>query len=288
MRNGWLMLHYLGSVGALGLVLCLPVVQAAGIYDENPTFCEAYATKAVSQYQTAQAARCPSTGSRWNNDVAGQQKWCETVSEVVARAETEARAEALLQCFGGGMVNAADLVLTPNALGGEMIRVVREAGLPRVQQVLAAGADLDYEGMQGNDGKILFVAMGVGKLPIVAFFIGLGLNPNGTFNGGFSPIGMVSRNHALLEYVLGHGGDADNTGELYDFQELPLFGAISSNDLKAVQILIKHGARVQVDEMMDECSASTLLDYAVGQGNPAIVAALRQAGAKTHAECSVQ
>lgn len=286
-RDGWLMLRYLGFIGTLGLVLCAPVAQAVGIYDENPTFCEAYAVKAVSQYQTAQAARCPTAGLRWNDDVAGQQRWCETVSEAVAQAETEARAETLLQCFGGGVVNAADLILTPNALGEEMIRVVREAGLPRVQQVLAAGADLDYEGMQGNDGKILFVAMGVEKLPIVAFFIGLGLDPNGTFNGGYSPIGMITGNHELLEYVLNHGGDANNTGELYEFAQLPLVKAIASKDVKAVQILIKHGARVQVDELMDECSTLTLLDYAIKQGTPAIVAALRQVGAKTYAECAV-
>ena len=96
---------------------------------------------------------------------------------------------------------------------------------------------------------------------------------------------MITDNHELLEYILSNGGDANNTGELYDFLQLPLVSAILSKDVKAVQILIKHGARVQVDEMMDECLNNTLLDYAIKHGTPAIVAALRKAGAQTYAEC---
>ncbi|QTR49054.1 ankyrin repeat domain-containing protein [Candidatus Thiothrix anitrata] len=260
---------------------------AANIYDPNPSFCAAYATKAVSQNNTAGAARCNLSGLRWSDDLEGQKQWCEGVSEAVAQAETQARAQALLNCFGGNVpLNKADLTLTPNALGESLIGAVRgTAGLKRVKQLLAAGTDLHFEGMQGNDGKILFVAMGREDLAMIKFFIGLGLDPNGTFNGGFSPIRMLTGNHVLLEYILQQGGDANNTGELFDFRELPLVAAIQYKDLTAVKILIKHGARVQVDEMMDECLNKTLLDYAIEHGTPAIVAELRKAGAQTYAEC---
>lgn len=271
-----------------GMVLSAFVSPAnAGIYDSQPSFCNAYATKAVSQNRTAQAASCQFKGLRWSDDFEGQQKWCEAVREDIAQGETRARAEALLQCFGDGVsLNASDLSMIPDTLGMEMINVVRKGRYARMQQLLAAGTDLSYEGMQGNDGTIMFIAVGTQNEKIIRFLLKLGMNPNSTFNGGWSSIATVVNNHKLLEYLLENGGDANNTGELYEFQQLPLVAAIQSNDLEAVRILIRHGAHVQVDTMMDECMADTLLDFAIKQGTPEIVAELRQAGAKTLQECT--
>lgn len=261
----------------------------APLYETAPSFCDAYATKAVSQNQTAQAAKCEFSGARWNDDLEGQQKWCSSVREEVAQAETLARTKDLLVCFGTDVgVKDSDLSLIPDDLGGEMIAAVQKGKLSRTQQLLAAGASLDYEGMQGNDGKMLFVAMSNGHEDLIKFFIGLGQDPNSTFNGGWSPIAMFVGKPEMLEYLLEHGGDANSTGELYEFNQLPILSAINSNDLESLNILIKYGARVQVDEMMDECMGPTLLDYAIKKAKPAIVAALRKAGAKTYAECSQQ
>lgn len=278
-------------IRSLFLLTCLFLASTAqgSMYDRKPSYCSAYATKAVSQNQTAQAAQCHFKGLRWSDDFEGQRKWCENVREDIAQNETRVRAEALLQCFGNSVsLNASDLKLIPDELGSEMISVVRAGKFSRVQQLLAAGTDLDYEGMQGNDGKILFVAIGTENEEIIRFFIKLGMNPNATFNGGWSPITMVVGNHRLLEYLLENGGDPDNTGELYEFMQLPLVAAILNKDLAATQILIKHGARVQIDEMMDECTANTLLDLAMKKGTPEIVAELRKAGAKTWQECAPQ
>lgn len=269
--------------------LAVTAVAHGSIYDRQPTFCDAYATKALSQNQTAQAARCNLSGLRWSDDFEGQKQWCATVREDVAQRETRARTEALLQCFGNGVeLNASDLHLIPDDLGAEMIGAVRTGKFSRVQQLLAAGTDLDYEGMQGNDGKILFVAIGAENEEIIRFFIKLGMDPNATFNGGYSPVAMMVSNHHLLEYLLDNGGDPNNTGELYDFRQLPLVFAIQSKDLVATRILIKHGARVQIDEMMGECTTNTLLDLAIKQGTPAIVTELRKAGAQTWQECAPQ
>lgn len=273
------------------LLTCLFLASAAqgSMYDRKPSYCSAYATKAVSQNQTAQAAKCNFNGLRWSDDFEGQRQWCESVREDIAQGETRARAEALLQCFGNSVnLNASDLQLIPDELGREMIGAVRAGKFSRIQQLLAAGTDLDYEGMQGNDGKILFVAIGTENEEIIRFFINMGMNPNATFNGGWSPITMVVGNHRLLEYLLENGGDPDNTGELYEFMQLPLVAAILNKDLIATQILIKHGARVQIDEMMEECTTNTLLDLAMKKGTPEIVAELRKAGAKTWQECAPQ
>lgn len=272
-----------------GMVLSAFIsVASAGIYDPQPSFCNAYATKAVSQNRTAQVASCNFKGLRWSDNYEGQQKWCESVRENIAQGETRARAEALLQCFGDGVsLNASDLSMIPDALGTEMISVVRKGRFERMQQLLAAGTDLYYEGMQGNDGTIMFIAVSAQNEKIVRFLVKLGMNPNTTFNGGWSPIATVVNNHSLLEYLLANGGDANNTGEMHEFQQLPLVAAIRSKDLEAVRILIKHGARVQVDTMMmGGCDADTLLDFAIRQGTPAIVKVLRQAGAQTHEECT--
>lgn len=274
---------------ASAILLSAPAAFAS-IYDATPAFCDAYAVKATSQYQTAQAARCEVSGLRWSDDEAGQKKWCEGVRENVAQAETHARAETLIQCLSPkSALNDSDLTLIPDALGAEMLGAVGKGKLTRVQQLLAAGADLDYEGMQGNDGKALFVAISNGQESLIKFFIGLGMNPNGTFNGGFSPITTLLDKPKLLDYVLAHGGEADNTGELYDFRELPIVSAINSNNLEALTILLKHGARVQIDQMMGDCTTDTLLDYALSKpAKPAIIAALRKAGAKKHDECMPQ
>lgn len=256
------------------------------IYDPAPSFCSSYATKAVSQYRTARAAHCNVAGLRWSDDFEGQKKWCESMREEVAQAENRARAGTLLACFhSSATLRQSDLNLIPDTLGNAMIAAARNGSLERVQQLLAAGTDLSYEGMQGNDGHILFVAISAGNEAIARFFIGLGMDPNSTFNGGYSPIAVSVGNHSLLRFLLEHGGDANNTGELYDFRELPLVAAINHNDLEAVKLLISHGARVQVDEMMDDCSTSTLLDYAVKEGKNTIVNELRKSGAKTYKEC---
>ncbi len=257
------------------------------IYDPAPPFCSAYATKAVSQYRTARAAHCNVAGLRWNDDFEGQKKWCESMREDIAQAENRARTETLLDCFhSSSKPHDNDLDMIPDTLGSTMIGAVREGDLERVQQLLAAGTDLAYEGTQGNDGNILFVAISSGRENIVRFLVGLGMDPNSTFNGGYSPIAVSVGNSHLLGYLLEHGGDANNTGELYDFRELPLVSAINHGNLEAARLLIRHGARVQVDEFMDECSTSTLLDYAIKENQPDIAKELRNSGAKTYAECS--
>ena len=81
--------------GCVCLLGTLPAALAS-IYDPEPSFCDAYATKAVSQHRTAQAASCNYTGLRWNDDFEGQKQWCHSAREDVARRETRARAEALL------------------------------------------------------------------------------------------------------------------------------------------------------------------------------------------------
>jgi hypothetical protein len=257
------------------------------IYDPAPSFCSAYATKAVSQYHTARAAQCNVAGLRWNDDFEGQKKWCDSMRQEVAQSENRARAETLLGCFHStAQLRDSDLDMIPDVLGSAMIRAVRQGNLQRVQQLLAAGTDLSYQGSQGNDGTILFVAISTGSESIARFFIGLGMNPNTTFNGGYSPIASSVGNTSLLEYLLEHGGDANNTGELYDFRELPMVSAINHGNLEAAKLLIHHGARVQVDESMDECSTSTLLDYAIKEKQPGIALELRKAGARAYAECA--
>lgn len=270
--------------------LCLPVSAniTGHIYDPALTFCASYSTKAVSQFHTAKAAHCNVAGLRWSDDFEGQKKWCESMRMGVAQAENLARAEILLDCFHSSVKRpeAGDLEMIPDALGNAMIMAVNQGSLERVQQLLAAGTDLAYEGMQGNDGHILFVAISAGYEPIIRFFIDLGMDPNGTSNGGHSPIAVSIDNPDLLRYLLEHGGDANNAGERYEFHELPLVAAINQGNLDAARLLISHGARVQVDEMMDKCSTSTLLDYAISEKQQDIARALRKAGAKTYAECS--
>ena len=60
--------------------------------------CNQYATTAVKQFSESQSLGCGFSGSRWNNNLQGQLKWCLSVLEPFSREEQSFRQEALASC----------------------------------------------------------------------------------------------------------------------------------------------------------------------------------------------
>jgi ankyrin repeat protein len=290
---------------------------SANIYAENSSFCESYATKASSQYATNVKAGCGFSDTRWNANTKGQKEWCESVRENIALNETKTRANDLLQCFNQIAAGAETyLSKTPNQLGQALIQAAKNNELSTFKQLLAAGADLSYEEMKGNDGTALFHAIVSGSEDIVRFLIHLGQNPNTTFNGGHTPLSSTLNNLPLLEYLLQNGADPNYPGELYDHDYLPLVVAVRENNTPALTLLLKYGAdpnqydmrsplqiavtkqSLPITELLltygakpnnvtlgQTCTEKTPLDIATERQDMAMQALLKRHGAQLYTEC---
>lgn len=290
---------------------------SANIYAEKSSFCESYATKASSQYATNLKAGCGFSDARWNADMKGQQEWCESVRKSIAVEETKARAKSLLQCFGKPeSIEKHYLNQIPNQLGQNLIQAAQKNNLRTFQQLLAAGADLSYEEMMGNDGIALFHAIVNGSEDVVRFLISLGQNPNTTFNGGYTPLSSALKNLKLLEFLLQNGADPNYPGELYDHDYLPIVVAVRERNIPALtlllryggdpnqydmqsplqiavetqslpiaDLLLKYGAKPNNVSLGQECTGKTPFDIAVEKQDMGMLTLLKRYGAQPYAEC---
>ena len=271
----------IGFLMSLGLV---GSVQALSIYDPELSRCDSYAVKAGSQFVTAQILKCSVQGLRWNNDIKGQSQWCAGVRPEITVSETKARANELLTCMKAPVAaNEADLKLEPYQLGEATIRAIQADQLGRVQQLIAAGADVRFEGGWGNDGRMLYVAISNAADKTTRFLINWKhFSPNASSNAGPSPLGKLLQkrpvNYKLLEFLLQNGADPNYIGELTHVGYLPLVIAIQNKDEKAIHLLIKYKAKVNLDEGLI-WEAGNILDIAMKSSTPKIVNLLKQAGA---------
>ena len=72
-------------------------VQAA-----DPAVCAVYAASAVNQQKKNKNLGCGFAGGRWSNNGAGHYAWCLGAPNWAVQAETNARANMLANCPGGG------------------------------------------------------------------------------------------------------------------------------------------------------------------------------------------
>lgn len=92
---------------AMGCTLSLPLQAELRVpalneitrEQERQTSCKNYGDGAVEQHQLNLRYACGYTGARWNNDSAGQAKWCLSVPDRISNAESAARSEALAECY---------------------------------------------------------------------------------------------------------------------------------------------------------------------------------------------
>ena len=269
------------------LVLAALVFSAplqAEIYDRADV-CHDYAAKSVAQFHAQQMLNCGFADVRWNEDGAGQQQWCRTVSPQISEKETQARAQLLMHCINPqSSINLSDLTVSAEQLTQNMQDAARRGAYERLQQLIAVGANLTSQ-----QSELMNNALVSYQLKTLNFLYGLGiplqvgkLNPLDIYISYGSDAKVNAPDLQLLQWLINHGVDPNQISSVHT----PLTTAIENQNLPALALLLEAGASPNLDIYGKNCTTNMPLDFAIDKGNEAIIMALRKAGAKTQAQCS--
>ena len=267
--------------------LILSSYAQADIY-ENYDPCKDYATKAVYQFRSQQMLNCGFADARWNENGAGQHHWCRTVRPKETENETKARASLLMKCMNPqGSFNQNDLAVSTENLTQEMLAAAGRGATERLQQLIAAGADLT-----GQQKTVMDNALSSRELKTLSFLQRSGLPLDiGKFNPleNYISYGSDAKLHAndlkMLAWLVKNGVNPNAVSRVRD-GVTPLTVAIEHNNLPALNLLLSAGANPNLDVRGQACKTNMPLDLAIDKGDEKIIAALRQAGAKSQAQCS--
>ena len=256
----------------------------ADVYEKYDP-CADYAAKAVYQFRSQQMLNCGFADARWNENGAGQHNWCRTVRPKETENETQARAQLLMKCMNPqGSINQNDVNADSASLTAEMHSAANRGATERLQQLIAAGANL--EGTQGN---LMANALASGQIKTLTFLQNLIPLDIGDSNPleNYICYGSDPKENAdglnKLQWLISHGVDPNKSSK---GGQTPLAAAIERNNVLAVNFLIRAGANPNIDVRGNNCSTNMPLDIAIDRGDEKIIAALRKAGAKTQDQCS--
>lgn len=280
-------LQRLTSTLGLSTILVLSASAQADIY-ENYDPCKDYATKAVYQFRSQQMLGCGFTDTRWNEDGAGQHHWCRTVRPKETENETQVRASLLMKCINPqGSINQNDLSVSTESLTEEMHGAARRGANERLQQLIAAGANL-----AGQTSTLIDNALVSYNLKTLSFLQSLGirldagqLNPLEVYISYGSNAQANAPDLKMLQWLLKQDLNPNQPSH-GAYGTTPLAKAIDNQNLQALQLLLTAGANPNLDIRGQACKTNMPLDLAIDKGDEKIIAALRQAGAKTQAQCS--
>lgn len=280
-------LQRLTSTLGLSTILVLSASAQADIY-ENYDPCKDYATKAVYQFRSQQMLGCGFTDTRWNENGAGQHHWCRTVRPKEIENETQARADLLLKCMNPqSSINQNDLSVSTESLTEEMHGAARRGANERLQQLIAAGANL-----AGQTSTLIDNALVSYNLKTLSFLQSLGirldagqLNPLEVYISYGSNAQANAPDLKMLQWLLKQDLNPNQPSH-GAYGTTPLAKAIDNQNLQALQLLLTAGANPNLDIRGQACKTNMPLDLAIDKGDEKIIAALRQASAKTQAQCS--
>lgn len=256
----------------IGFLFYLP------LYAASEKFCDDYANKSVAQFLSAEMYDCNVKGSRWSSDFYGQKKWCKSVRQAIPMAETKARYQALKQCGVGTSKSWSTLHYQRQEDYIQMaIGAANSNNVQTLKTLKQAGASITAPAMQGNDGTPLAYAITSQSFDAMRYLLKFS-SPNQASNAGLSPLGHLLNNkkinYKLLRYLLQHGASAEYIGSRLEDSALPLYIAVSKNDLRAVRELL-HIGKANPNESLDK----SILVKALKQRNKAIILELIYAGA---------
>ncbi|HMT93792.1 ankyrin repeat domain-containing protein [uncultured Thiothrix sp.] len=280
-------LNRLSHTLILSSLLVLSSSISAGVY-ENYDPCQDYAAKAVYQFRSQQMLNCGFADSRWNEEGAGQHHWCRTVRPKATENETKARAELLLKCMNPhSSINQNDIAVDTEHLTQEMLAAAGRGATERLQQLIAAGADL-----KGRQKAVMDNALSSRELKTLSFLQHAGIaldvgnfNPLETYIGYGSDPKLNASDLKMLGWLLKNGVNPNSVSQVSD-GGIPLAVAIEHDNLPALKLLLSAGANPNLDIRGKACQTNMPLDLAIDKGDEKIIAALREAGAKTQAQCS--
>lgn len=261
--------------------------STAEVY-ENYDPCKDYAAKAVYQFRSQQMLNCGFADARWNEDGAGQHNWCRTVRPKETENETKARAQLLLKCMNPhSSINQNDLTVDSDHLTQEMLVAAGRGATERLQQLIAAGANL-----AGQQETIMDYALSSRELKTLSFLQHAGIpldigrsNPLENYIGYGSDPKANASDLKMLEWLLKNGVDPNAVSQVTD-GGTPLAVAVRHQNLPAIKLLLSAGANPNLDIRGQACKTNMPLDLAIDRGDEKIITTLRQVGAKTQAQCS--
>ncbi|MFZ1386601.1 MAG: ankyrin repeat domain-containing protein [Thiolinea sp.] len=280
-------LNHIANTLLCSSLLILSSSVTAEVY-ENYDPCADYAAKAVYQFRSQQMLNCGLADARWNEDGEGQQNWCRTVSPKETENETKARAQLLMKCMNPhSSINQNDLAVDSARLTPEMLAAAGRGATERVQQLIAAGANftetqksLMHYALSSRDIKTLSflqqagIAVDIGQSNLLENYIGHGSDPK-----------INASDLKMLDWLLKNGVDPNAVSQATD-GDTPLAVAIRHQNLPALKLLLSAGANPNLDIRGQACKTNMPLDLAIDRGDETIMAALRQIGAKTQAQCN--
>lgn len=255
----------------------------ADTYEIERDTCGEYSAKAVYQFRSQAIANCGFADARWNADGAGQHKWCRTVRPIEAENETAARAQLLMKCLNPqGKINKNDLKISVSILNSELISAAGRGATERMQQAIAAGADL-----ASQTKSLMQSAISSRNTKTISFLTRLGIPLYADKNNpleDFIDYGKQGKeNLATLKWLLSNGVDPNGLGSS-DYT--PLYQAITRENIEVVTLLLQSRANPNIDIRGKKCTTNMPMDSAVDTGNEKIIALLRRAGAKAQADCN--
>ncbi len=145
----------------------------------------------------------------------------------------------------GPIDNASLQKLKNDLLGIALINAVKNKQNGNVVLLLEKGAAIDYD-LDMNFGTPLYFAVIQGATKIAKVLLAQGADSNYTTNGGQNMMNYSVENIELLTLLLDHGADPNNNGESAYSNNLPLVHAIKLGNLAAVELLLKHGAKMDI------------------------------------------
>ncbi|WP_020560152.1 ankyrin repeat domain-containing protein [Thiofilum flexile] len=260
-------------------------VASAEIYlPPSRDACGNYAAKAVYQFRSQKLARCGLKGARWSNDGAGQHQWCRTVRPQITENETKARATELMRCLNRqSSIQVNDLPLNADVLNNELESAASRGALERMQQLIAAGAEVE-----SRQGRLMISAVISYNTSVVLFLKRFGIP---LAEAGSNPLSSLlsyggsnanAPSYRMMEFLLQQGINPNlPNGDGY----VPLKTAIEYGDQKGVTLLLRYRANPNLDVNGTKCKTVMPLDAAIDRGNQQIIQQLRKAGARSQAQC---
>lgn len=272
---------------SLSTIVALSTGVQADVYESYDS-CKDYSAKAVYQFRSQQMLNCGFADARWNENGAGQHHWCRTVRPKETENETKTRADLLLKCMNlHSSINQNDLTVNTEHLTQEMLAAAGRGATERLQQLIAAGADL-----KGQQKAVMDNALGSHEIKTLNFLQRSGIaldignfNPLENYIGYSSDAKLNAADLKMLEWLLKNKVNPNAVSRVPD-GGTPLAMAIHHGNLPALRLLLRAGANPNLDIRGQACKNNMPLDLAIDKGDEKIMAALRQAGAKTQAQCS--
>lgn len=252
---------------------------------ETLNFCPSYIIKTNNQLMLLQKKGV--TNKKHIAFLANEKVNCLNSTKEASLLKLAKRAKQIMYRYGvSTSIERKWLEMRPYYIDRELYHAITTDNLTLYFRLLAYGA---YYGNTAIGHSIVNLALESQSNKIIEYLLKEEkVNLNWTTKNGPAPLSLLINhkkvNYNFLEYALKNLKTNPNyNGEHTRF---PISVAFENGDEKSMALLIKYGARVNLNTYnYFGCAEEMLMDQAIKKGNKKIIKLLRRAGAKTNKEC---